>query len=198
MRLSRSKVGDHINYRKKRSLALASILQSLAAAEISDTLHLRDFQGVRFFEFFNTIRQNWTSRTTKTCENRFSPCYCYSLLPDSPSFDNTRAAPPMPRRKASSNVTPRSCHRCGRPGRSICHCVAHPRSRSFQTRRPTKATSPPCLAASETSVEDGVLLSSLPLTLDFASAAVCSIMFARRLATQVTRERHKPLLSSRT
>ena len=71
-------------------------------------------------------------------------------------------------------------------------------SRSFQTRRPTKATSPPCSAASETSVEDGVLLSSLPLTLDFASAAVGSTMFARRLATQVTRERHKPLLSSRT
>jgi hypothetical protein len=52
VRLSRSKVGDHINYRKKRSLALASILQSLAAVEISDTLHLRDFQGRSIFRVF--------------------------------------------------------------------------------------------------------------------------------------------------
>jgi hypothetical protein len=50
--LSRCEVRDHIN---KRSLALAPILQSLAAAEIANALHLRDFRSAAIFEFFNTI-----------------------------------------------------------------------------------------------------------------------------------------------
>jgi hypothetical protein len=40
---------------QKRSLALASVLQSLAAAEIVNALHLRDFRSLAIFEFFNTI-----------------------------------------------------------------------------------------------------------------------------------------------
>jgi hypothetical protein len=32
-------------------------LQSLAAAEIADVLHLRDFRSTAIFEVFNTIRQ---------------------------------------------------------------------------------------------------------------------------------------------
>ena len=39
----------------KRSLALASILQSFAPAEIANALHLRDFLSPAIFEFFNTI-----------------------------------------------------------------------------------------------------------------------------------------------
>jgi hypothetical protein len=41
---------------QKRSLVLVSILQSLAAAEIANALHLRDFRSPVIFEFFNTIR----------------------------------------------------------------------------------------------------------------------------------------------
>jgi hypothetical protein len=77
----------------------------------------------------------------------------------------------MPRRKASSNVTPRTCHRCVRLCQSICHCVAHPSSRSTQTNRPTKAISPPCWAATEANVEEVIVLSSTPLMLNFANAA---------------------------
>ena len=62
MRLSRCEVRDHINYRKKRSLALASILQSLAAAEIANALRLRDFRSPAIFEFFNTIGRKADSR----------------------------------------------------------------------------------------------------------------------------------------
>jgi hypothetical protein len=40
---------------QKRSLALVSILQSLAAAEIANALRLRDFLSPAIFEFFNTI-----------------------------------------------------------------------------------------------------------------------------------------------
>src|SRR5258705_13793923 len=40
---------------QKRSLALVSILQSLAAAKIANALHLRDFRSPAIFEFFNTI-----------------------------------------------------------------------------------------------------------------------------------------------
>jgi hypothetical protein len=40
---------------QKRSLALVSILQGVAAAEIINTLHLRDFRSRAIFEFFNTI-----------------------------------------------------------------------------------------------------------------------------------------------
>jgi hypothetical protein len=40
---------------QKRSLALASILQSLAPAEIANALHLRVFRSPAIFEFFNTI-----------------------------------------------------------------------------------------------------------------------------------------------
>ena len=56
--------------------------------------------------------------------------------PGSPLPDKICAAPPMPRRNASSNVTPRICQRCVRPRQSICHCVAQPSSRSSQTRSP--------------------------------------------------------------
>jgi hypothetical protein len=48
-------VRDHIP--QKRSLALASILQSLAATEIANALRLRDFRSPAIFEFFNTICQ---------------------------------------------------------------------------------------------------------------------------------------------
>jgi hypothetical protein len=47
---------------QKRSLALVSILQSLAAAEIANARHLRDFRSPAIFEFFNTIRQEPTSK----------------------------------------------------------------------------------------------------------------------------------------
>jgi hypothetical protein len=40
---------------QKRSLALASIPQSLAAAEIASMRHLRDFRSTAISEFFNTI-----------------------------------------------------------------------------------------------------------------------------------------------
>jgi hypothetical protein len=39
---------------QKRSLALVSIPESLATAEIANALHLRDFQSPAIFEFFNT------------------------------------------------------------------------------------------------------------------------------------------------
>jgi len=46
---------------QKRSLALVSILQGIAAAEIINTLHLRDFRSRAIFEFFNTIgpKRKW-------------------------------------------------------------------------------------------------------------------------------------------
>jgi hypothetical protein len=49
---------------QKRSLALVSILQSLAAAKITNGLHLRDFRSLAIFEFLNTIGAKWT--LTKT------------------------------------------------------------------------------------------------------------------------------------
>src|SRR6202011_2665089 len=61
-----------------------------------------------------------------------APLIRATLLPayaGSPLSDKICAAPPMARRKASSKVTPRSCHRCGRPCHAICHSVAHPSSR---------------------------------------------------------------------
>jgi hypothetical protein len=58
LRLTRCDVGDQLP--QKQSLALVSILQSLAAAEISNTRHLRDFRSPAIFEFFNTIRQTRT------------------------------------------------------------------------------------------------------------------------------------------
>ena len=45
---------------QKRSLAVVSILQRLAAAEIANALHLRDFRSSAIFEFFNTICQKRT------------------------------------------------------------------------------------------------------------------------------------------
>ena len=60
-----------------------------------------------------------------------APLIPATLLPayaGSPLSDKICAAPPMARRKASSKVTPRSCHRCGRPCHAICHSVAHPSS----------------------------------------------------------------------
>jgi hypothetical protein len=47
---------------QKRSLALVSTLQGVAAAEIINTLHLRDFRSRAIFEFFNTICQQQTYR----------------------------------------------------------------------------------------------------------------------------------------
>jgi hypothetical protein len=47
---------------QKRSLALVPILQSLAAAEIANALHLRDFRSAVIFEFFNTIDPRRTSK----------------------------------------------------------------------------------------------------------------------------------------
>jgi hypothetical protein len=49
---------------QKRSLALVSILQSLAAAKIANALHLRDFRSPAIFEFFNTIRQERSFTTS--------------------------------------------------------------------------------------------------------------------------------------
>jgi hypothetical protein len=48
---------------QKRSLALVSILQSLAAAEIANALYSRG-GAPRFLEFFNTIGQKQTSPGT--------------------------------------------------------------------------------------------------------------------------------------
>jgi hypothetical protein len=42
---------------QKQPLALVSILQSLAAAEIANMRHLRDFRSTAISEFFNTICQ---------------------------------------------------------------------------------------------------------------------------------------------
>jgi len=42
---------------QKRSLALVSILQSLAAAEIANAIRLQAFRSSAIFEFFNTIRR---------------------------------------------------------------------------------------------------------------------------------------------
>jgi hypothetical protein len=55
MRLSRCEVREPHQLPQKRSLALASILQSLAAAQIANALHSRDFRSPAIFEFFNTI-----------------------------------------------------------------------------------------------------------------------------------------------
>ena len=56
---------------QKRSLALVSILQGLAAAEIADGLHLRDFRSPAIFEFFNTIRQKRASLVSANGGSRF-------------------------------------------------------------------------------------------------------------------------------
>src|SRR5712675_3245735 len=48
---------------QKRSLALVSILQSLAAAKIANALHLQDFRSPAIFEFFNTIGTKQTCRS---------------------------------------------------------------------------------------------------------------------------------------
>ena len=48
-------VRDHINCRKNYRSPLVSILQSLAATEIANALHLREFGARPIFEFFNTI-----------------------------------------------------------------------------------------------------------------------------------------------
>ena len=50
MRFSRCDVRHHINYRKNDRW-LVSILQSLAAVEIANALHLRDFWIATIFEF---------------------------------------------------------------------------------------------------------------------------------------------------
>jgi hypothetical protein len=53
---------------QKRLLALVSILQGVAAAEIINTLHLRDFRSRAIFEFFNTIRQKRSFNKHPFCE----------------------------------------------------------------------------------------------------------------------------------
>jgi hypothetical protein len=58
VRVPRCELRDHINLPQKRWLALASILQSVAAAEIANTLRLR---SRAIFEFFNTIGAKRTS-----------------------------------------------------------------------------------------------------------------------------------------
>src|SRR6266481_9616598 len=57
--------------------------------------------------------------THPTCQ--INPVLGYA---GSPLSDKIWAAPQMPRRKASSNVTPRTRHRCVRPCQSIRHWVA--------------------------------------------------------------------------
>src|SRR5450631_4002260 len=52
---------------QKRSLALVSILQSLAGVEIADALHSRDFRSPAIFEFFNTIGAKRTVVRSATC-----------------------------------------------------------------------------------------------------------------------------------
>jgi hypothetical protein len=52
VRLTRCHARDHI---KKRPPTLASILQGLAAAEITDIRHSRDFRSPSIFDFFNNI-----------------------------------------------------------------------------------------------------------------------------------------------
>jgi len=54
--MSSLRVEGHINC-QKRSLVFVSILQSVAAAEIVNALHWRDFRSRTIFEFFNTIGQ---------------------------------------------------------------------------------------------------------------------------------------------
>jgi hypothetical protein len=56
VRLSLRREGTH-ELPQERSLALVSFPQCLAAAEIANALHLRDFRSPAIFEFFNTIRQ---------------------------------------------------------------------------------------------------------------------------------------------
>src|SRR5256885_4797993 len=48
---------------QKRSLALVSILRSLAAVGIANVLHSRDFRSPAIFEFFNTIDPQETFRS---------------------------------------------------------------------------------------------------------------------------------------
>jgi hypothetical protein len=55
VRVPRCELRDHINCRKNDRWPLVSILQGVAAAEIINTLHLRDFRSRAIFEFFNTI-----------------------------------------------------------------------------------------------------------------------------------------------
>jgi hypothetical protein len=55
VRLSRGEVKDPHQQQQKRSLTLVSVLQSLAAAEVANALHLRGFRSPAIFEFFNTI-----------------------------------------------------------------------------------------------------------------------------------------------
>ena len=52
---------------QKRSLALVSIIQSLAPAQIANALHLRDFRSSAIFEFFNTIRQKPSFISANIC-----------------------------------------------------------------------------------------------------------------------------------
>ena len=61
MRLSRCEVGDHINYRKNDRWASYPFYRTLAAAEIANAPHLRDFWSPASFEFFTTICQGQTS-----------------------------------------------------------------------------------------------------------------------------------------
>jgi hypothetical protein len=55
VRLSRYELRDHINYRKNDRWRSYLFYRALAAAEIANAPHLRDFRSPAIFEFFNTI-----------------------------------------------------------------------------------------------------------------------------------------------
>src|SRR5258708_8356826 len=84
---------------QKRSLALASILQSLAAAEIVNTLHFRDFRSLAIFEFFNTIGQSRTSIVNVSlfavCSGNW-PLRAISLPPSTMLYSTTPPPHPTP------------------------------------------------------------------------------------------------------
>src|ERR1700675_3417374 len=63
---------------QKRPLALVSILPCLAAAEIANALHLRDFRSPAIFEFFNTIRRQRTS-PTRFGDGQFRTAFCRAV-----------------------------------------------------------------------------------------------------------------------
>jgi hypothetical protein len=63
VRRFRCEVRRHMNYRKNDRRALVWILQRLAAAEIANALHLRDFRSPAIFEFL-TKTQSGVKQTS--------------------------------------------------------------------------------------------------------------------------------------
>jgi hypothetical protein len=53
-----------MNYRKNDHWLSCGFLQRLAAAEIANALHLRDFRKPAIVEFFNTIARNRSFATS--------------------------------------------------------------------------------------------------------------------------------------